>query len=117
LTYGTYYYIKSEGGVNLLDPENYGQYVRTNDEETITFPQMVCASTANYGDTNFSRVFGYYPTVFTITRDPGSVSEIIADDSDAAPMYYNLQGQPVANPANGIYIVRRGAKVTKEYLR
>ena len=31
--------------------------------------------------------------------------------------YYNLQGVRVANPENGIYIVRRGNKVTKEYIR
>ncbi|MDE5595171.1 MAG: hypothetical protein K2I89_06340, partial [Muribaculaceae bacterium] len=37
---------------------------------------------------------------------------------EAAPaVYYNLQGVQVANPENGVYIVRRGDKVTKEYIR
>lgn len=43
------------------------------------------------------------------------ISEIEAEDAEA--VYYNLQGVEVANPANGVYIVRRGAKVTKEFIR
>lgn len=34
-------------------------------------------------------------------------------DADAPVEYFNLQGQPVANPANGIYIRRQGSKVEK----
>lgn len=36
---------------------------------------------------------------------------------DAQVVYYNLQGVRVVNPSNGIYIVRRGNKVSKEYIR
>lgn len=43
------------------------------------------------------------------------ISEIEAEDAEA--VYYNLQGVEVANPANGVYIVRRGSKVTKEFIR
>ena len=32
-------------------------------------------------------------------------------------VYYNLQGQPVSAPSEGLYIVVRGSKVTKEYVR
>lgn len=39
------------------------------------------------------------------------------EGSDAPAVYYNLQGVQVVNPANGIYIVRRGNQVTKEYIR
>lgn len=38
-------------------------------------------------------------------------------DYDAVPEYYNLQGVRVNNPEQGIYIVRRGNKVTKEIIR
>lgn len=34
-------------------------------------------------------------------------------DADAPVEYFNLQGQPVANPAAGIYIRRQGSKVEK----
>ena len=40
------------------------------------------------------------------------VNEISAEN--AAPVYYNLQGVRVEEPANGLYIVRRGDKVAKE---
>lgn len=45
------------------------------------------------------------------------ISEITVDNADHAPVYYNLQGVKVANPENGIYVVRRGNKVTKEIVR
>lgn len=44
-------------------------------------------------------------------------SAISVDDTDSAPVYYNLQGVEVRNPSAGIYIVRRGTRVTKEYIR
>lgn len=42
----------------------------------------------------------------------------IEADSDAEPVYYNLQGLRIENPAHGsIYIVVRGQNVTKELYR
>lgn len=47
----------------------------------------------------------------------GGVADIAADDTTDAPAeYFNLQGVKVANPDNGLYIIRRGNKVTKEYI-
>lgn len=40
-----------------------------------------------------------------------------AVDTNAPAVYYNLQGVKVANPENGVYIVRRGNNVTKELIR
>lgn len=46
------------------------------------------------------------------------VEGIEADADINAPVeYFNLQGQPVANPANGIYIRRQGSKVAKVIIR
>lgn len=51
-------------------------------------------------------------------NDSNSGVEPIEEEiADAPAEYYNLQGVRVANPGNGIYIVRRGAKVTKEVIR
>lgn len=36
---------------------------------------------------------------------------------DVEPVYFTLQGVKVQNPSNGLYIVVRGNKVTKEYIR
>lgn len=44
------------------------------------------------------------------------VGDVIADEN-VAPVYYNLNGMKVANPTNGLYIVKRGSKVSKEVIR
>lgn len=45
------------------------------------------------------------------------VASVGVDNGTAAPVYYNLQGMRVENPTNGIYIVKRGDKVSKEVIR
>ena len=54
-------------------------------------------------------VTGLYSSIIDIEDD--------VEVSDAPAVYYNLQGIQVANPENGIYIVVRGNKVTKEYIK
>lgn len=41
------------------------------------------------------------------------VDHIAVDDSNVAPVYYNLQGVRVENPTAGAFIMVRGSKVTK----
>lgn len=50
------------------------------------------------------------------TGGGAGVADIEADDTNAPAEYFNLQGVKVANPENGLYIIRRGNKVTKEYV-
>lgn len=45
------------------------------------------------------------------------INGLVVETEDIPAVYYNLQGVQVANPENGIYIVRRGNKVTKELVR
>ena len=47
------------------------------------------------------------------------INDIVVDETEATgpAVYYNLQGVEVAYPENGIYIVLRGNKVTKEIVR
>lgn len=50
--------------------------------------------------------------------DAAGISDVVVDEnSDAPAVYYNLQGVKVANPENGIYLVRRGNKVVKELVK
>lgn len=49
--------------------------------------------------------------------ESGVIGVEIDENTDAAPVYYNLQGVQVAEPSNGLYIVKRGNKVTKEIIR
>ena len=48
--------------------------------------------------------------------DTSAVADIEVSE-DVPAVYYNLQGVQVANPENGVYIVRRGEKVTKELVK
>lgn len=50
-----------------------------------------------------------------VVEEAGSTVGIdnVAIDENAPVEYYNLQGVKVANPANGIYVVRQGNKVSK----
>lgn len=54
--------------------------------------------------------------VFYVDKPTAGVEGIEAD-SNAAPVYYDLQGRQVANPSNGLYIVKQGSKVSKTFLR
>ena len=51
-----------------------------------------------------------------LPHDDTGVAEI-GDDTDNAPVYYNLQGVRVANPENGIFILRQGGKTSKVVIR
>lgn len=52
----------------------------------------------------------------TVRNASDAVEGIDADNFSGEPEYYNLQGVRVAEPTQGIYIVRRGSKVTKEVI-
>lgn len=55
-----------------------------------------------------------YPAVDKITS---GVTVIGTDTVGADAEYYDLHGRKVANPFGGLYIVRRGAIVTKEFIK
>ncbi len=59
-------------------------------------------------------VFG--PSMEAINNAGLSV-EGVEMDEDVAPVYFNLNGTQVQNPSKGIYVVKRGSKVTKEVIR
>ena len=74
-------------------------------------------------DYNFSIAPGTWDLMYdertgmlTVSAASGSVDGIEVDDN-VAPVYYNLQGVRVDNPANGLYIVVRGSKTAKEYIK
>ena len=74
----------------------------------------------SYGDNTSKEkededVITYAPARIGKYNGGQSAIDIIPDNSDidAEPVYYNLQGIRVAEPSKGIYIVRRGNKVSK----
>ena len=50
----------------------------------------------------------------TVEKHSG-VNAVEVEEGEA--VYYNLQGVQVANPQNGLYIVKRGNKIAKQYIR
>lgn len=63
---------------------------------------------------DFTAVRGH---IYDLTGDKGAYTAPvgtagIVTDTDA-PLYFNLQGMPVQTPTQGVYIVKRGATVTK----
>lgn len=57
------------------------------------------------------------PSAQTLTIASWTAVEDIEIEENVAPVYYNLQGVQVAEPANGLYIVVRGDKVSKELVK
>ncbi len=45
-----------------------------------------------------------------------AVEDIVVEENNAPAEYYNLQGIRVANPENGLYILRQGSKTSKVYI-
>lgn len=43
--------------------------------------------------------------------------EFTADDSNAETVYYNLQGMKINNPGPGLYVCKKGTKVTKVLIK
>ncbi len=57
-----------------------------------------------------------FTVILAFKKDWSGVDSIDADN-DAAPEYYTIQGVRVANPEKGLYIVKKGNKVSKEFIR
>ena len=75
-------------------------------------PAIICELNPGKYAINFSLTTDNTGMISIMSAEDGAVGEI-SIDGDAAPVYYNLQGQRVENPSKGIYIEKRGAKVTK----
>ena len=91
-------------------------------ETTINFYNKFIVASAAAGTYNVTGVVGINnnnmqinPISFEATTTDG-IDSIVAEDAAEAE-YYNLQGVRVAAPESGLYIVRRGNKVTKELVK
>lgn len=71
------------------------------------------------GDAHFNYIYKLTLDVVNKTLTVGKTSGVKAVnvDANAPAVYYNLQGVQVENPQNGLFIVKRGNKVTKEIIR
>lgn len=93
----------------MIDPASVVKYtfttkVCTGDDINTAMDDTACT---------INIVFG--PSMEAINSVFGGVNDITVDDE--APVYFNLNGVQVNNPTKGIYVVKRGSKVTKEVIR
>lgn len=97
-----------------------GEYNITYDVEsrTVTFPGNSCFfNWPNGWDPDwFDTAISPYPGSLVLP-EPQSGIESVAVDENLPEVYYNLQGQRVSSPADGIYIKVQGKKAEKVIIR
>ena len=108
-------------GVFVKHPELYRNYVEfTLPEKANVWVGMILVkrpAQACDGNNHYWHAF----RDFTLEKLEGGagVENVAADlvNANAPVEYYNLQGVRVANPENGIFIVKQGNKVSKQVIR
>lgn len=83
------------------------QHIWTYDGDDVNEVQLDVKAGSEYVDRFY---------VFYTNNNPASGLNTVEVDANAPVEYFNLQGVRVANPANGIFIRRQGAKVSKVIL-
>ncbi|MDE6464197.1 MAG: hypothetical protein K2L16_06155 [Muribaculaceae bacterium] len=100
------------------DTEAYRKYNITMDSNrTITLPGNSCFY--YWPDADAEHLYSSKADVvstITIPENAG-VNDVVVENQNAPVEYFNLQGVRVANPANGIYIMRQGNKTSKVFVR
>ncbi|MCH5239824.1 MAG: hypothetical protein J1F38_06345 [Muribaculaceae bacterium] len=100
------------GDNELKDPDGNAVAVPTTyQEQTWQVPEGDDPVDITVYNTNGCHVY------FIDINDGSSAISGIEDPQDVAPVYYNLNGVRVDNPANGIYVRVRGDKVDKVIVR
>lgn len=97
------------------EPEKWYHYV----EFELTAPAKVwvgMGKNSNTGD-GYWHPWAYQTLQMWDENGGAGVSDLVVEDENAPVEYYNLQGIRVANPENGIYIVKQGNKVTKRIIK
>lgn len=100
--------------VFVKNPELYRNYI----EFELSEPSKVWVGLKKDSNTpsNYWNAFRDFTLEKWVGENTG-VSNIASDDENAPVEYYNLQGIRVANPENGVFIVKQGKKVSKTVIR
>lgn len=115
-----YSYFAVSSGKGDWTSVNAGRFAPTAGEEAFNLDEKVSFGKGNAAfkvaaeGTYFINVDFGNMTVW-VSSEAAGVEAI--DVETVAPVYYNLQGVEVANPQNGLYIVKQGNKVTKQLIK
>jgi hypothetical protein len=95
-----------------IDSDGYATITNTSVNKFVSYSTQYSSfgSYAELADAN------YMPMLFKKDSQSG-VAAIATDNVNAPVVYYNLQGQRVANPENGLFIRVQGSKVEKVAIR
>lgn len=102
---------KYEGEEGILVPNEYNASRAMWTAASDKTPASVVI-TSSIGDEYIDQVYVYYKDV----KQGSGVAETLVEE-DAPVEYYNLQGVRVANPENGLFIVKQGNKVSKKIFK
>lgn len=94
------------------EPEKWRQYV----EFTLEAPAKVWVGLAK-DENSPAQYWNPFADFKLEMLDTTSAVEGIEADENAPVEYYNLQGVRIAEPANGIFIVKKGNKATKQIFK
>lgn len=97
------------------DPEKWRQFV----EFTLEEPKKVWVGLGKDENSpaQYWNPFADFKLEMLVEGDDSAVEGVEVEDVDAPEVYYNLQGVRVANPENGIFIVKKGNKATKRVFK
>lgn len=107
--------LNATGTIYLDDMTVNDQLIEGGEDEQEMIRTVMAWEGFNHSQTNPEN--GHPILAWQTGKEVSGITDIIADDADAPAVYYNLQGVQIKNPGNGIYIVRRGNKVTKEFIK
>lgn len=95
--------------------QNYAELELTGESNTITVGYNKDINQNNYAMPVFDFRLEYFDPEYEGYEIAGVAN--IATEENAPVEYFNLQGVRVANPENGIYVIRQGNKVSKKVIR
>ena len=111
------------GAVIILPTATEKQVTATNGSAYLPsgdYKDIISGNTFHVTSSSISGKVGSTGVAVLAVEGTMGVDGIIADeaDADAIPVYYNLQGQRVVNPAPGQLVIKRqGATVSKIYVK
>lgn len=105
----------------LAHPDLYMNTINFDltEPSTVTIGYHKDLNQNNYANPVFDFKLEYFDPNYSgydVTGGSG-VADLVVEDENAPVEYYNLQGIRVANPENGLYIVKQGNKVTKRIIK
>lgn len=111
---------RESAAIFVNNPELYLNVVELELKEesnTLTFGLRKDYNQNNYWQPSFDYRLEYYDETYEGYTPNSGVEAVEVADENAPVEYFNLQGVRVANPENGLFIVKQGNKVSKQVIR